>query len=52
MRVLVVVISDDSQPVYAVHRALWRKVTHPAFRVVFVTSRPDITESILEGDVL
>jgi hypothetical protein len=46
MKTLILIISDDSQPVYAPHREVWRSYmrSDPSYECYFVTHRPDISE--------
>lgn len=51
MRVLVLVISDSSHPVYEHHRRMWRETPkHPEFDVFFIESRPDVDTPHVNGD--
>ena len=53
MRVLILVISDDSHTVYAENRRLWRETPRPSnVEVYFIERSPRAKEAVLEGDVL
>lgn len=52
MKTLVLIISDDSQAVYAPHREVWRSYmgSDPHYECYFITHRPDISEPCVVND--
>lgn len=54
MKVLFLIISDDSLPVYAEHRDVYRSYLpgHPNIDYAFITNDPTISTPTLDGDTL
>lgn len=54
MKLLILIISDDSQPVYAEHRKVHRSymATYPGVTYAFITCDPTASVPALDGDIL
>jgi hypothetical protein len=54
MKVLVLVIYSENDPVYKKHLECWRlySKSHPSFHVVFITLSEDIQTMVLKDDIL
>lgn len=52
MKVLVLVVSGGSEPVYKEHKRAWRTNSHPQVKVIFIEYSQEVNRIILEGDTL
>lgn len=50
MKVLVLIISDDSRSIYKKHRDIWKLYMNlnPTFKCLFLTSKPNISQSFVD----
>lgn len=52
MKVLVLVVSGGSDPIYKKHKSVWRQNTHPQITSVFIEYSSSVTEITLHNDTL
>jgi hypothetical protein len=52
MKVLTLVVSGGSEPVYKEHKKVWRTNHHPQVKVIFIEYSDDVSEITLDGDTL
>ena len=52
MKVLVLVVSGGSEPVYKEHQKVWRTNIHPQVTVIFIEYSEQVDKIILDGDTL